>query len=213
MADPIGYDMARALEYIESLQAEVQPITVDEVGDETLRIQPTIGPIAAGLAELLVRAKRITRILEIGTSLGYSACALGRAARSYRGTVLTIEIDERIASIARENVRAAGLAETVEILLRDSKTAVRDLEGPFGLILQDGAKDDYLPMLDRLVELLEPGGILVTDDVLFPVMNLPESAAGWKRAVAGYNMALKMREDLQTIWLPIGDGVALSVKL
>jgi len=185
---------------------------VGEVTDDALRIQPTIGPIAAGLVDLLVRSKRIARILEIGSSLGYSTCALGRAAQSHGGTVLSIEIDERIALIARENVRAAGLGGTVEILVADSKEVVRDLKDPFGLILQDGHKDDYLPMLNRLVELLEPGGILVTDDVLFPVMNLPASAAGWKRTIAGYNLALKLREDLRTVWLPIGDGVAMSVK-
>jgi predicted O-methyltransferase YrrM len=68
-------------------------------------------------------------------------------------------------------------------------------------------------MLDRLVELLQPGGTLVTDDVLFPVMNLPTSATGWKRAIAAYNLALALRTDLQTVWLPIGDGVAMSLKV
>lgn len=208
-----GFDLNRALEYIETLQAPQSPLAVEEAGDQALRIQPSVGPVAAGLVALLVRSKKISRVLEIGSSLGYSACALGHAARPHGGKVVTIEIDERIASIARGNVLAAGLSGTVEVLVADAKEAVEGLSGPFGLILQDGAKDDYLPMLDRLVELLEPGGILAADDVLFPVMNLPASAAGWKRSIAAYNLALTLRADLQTVWLPVGDGLALSVKL
>ena len=213
MPDPIAFNMATALDYVESLQTVPDPLAVADPGDETLRIQPTIGLIAGGLLDLLVRGGRITRVLEIGTSLGYAACILGNAVRSQGGIVRSIEIDDRIARIARENVRAAGLADTVRIEIADAMTAIRVIEGPFGLILQDGNKDDYLPMLDHLVDLLEPGGYLVSDDVLFPVMDLPASAAGWKRSIAGYNLALKLREDLRTVWLPIGDGVAVSVKL
>jgi caffeoyl-CoA O-methyltransferase len=210
--DPVPYEMARALAYIETLQSPPDRLAVEDLAGETVRIQPNIGPLAAGLVDLLVRSGRIGRILEIGTSLGYAACALGRAARAHGGRVLSIEIDERIAAAARENIAAAGLGDTVEVLVADAKAAVRELSGRFGLVLQDGHKDDYLPMLDRLIELLEPGGYLVSDDVLFPVMPLPERARGWGRAMELYNLALKDRAELRTIWLPIGDGVALSVK-
>lgn len=212
MAEPPGYDLNRALEYVDTLQTPLPPLAIEEAGDPSLRIQPTIGPAAAALLGLLVRSLRPGRILEIGTSIGYAACALGHAARPHGGRVLTLEIDARIASIARENILAAGLGETVDLLVADAREAVSELEGSFGLILQDGAKDDYLPMLDRLVDLLPPNGVLVTDDVLFPVMDLPASAAGWKRSIAAYNLALRLRTDLRTVWLPIGDGIALSVK-
>lgn len=212
MPDPIPYDMATALAYIESLHRASDRLAVEEIPDETVRIQPTIGMIAAGLVDLLVRSGQITRILDVGTSLGFSCCALGRAARPHGGSVLSIEVDQRIARVARENIAAAGLADTVEILVADAKAAICELDGRFGLILQDGHKDDYLPMLDRLIELLEPGGYLISDDVLFPVMRLPASAEGWGCAIERYNQALKGRTELRTIWLPIGDGVAVSVK-
>jgi predicted O-methyltransferase YrrM len=212
MPAPIAYDMPRALAYIESLQRAPDCLDAEEIRDEAVQIQPTIGVVAAGLVDLLVRSGRIARILDIGTSLGYSACVLGRAARPHDGRVLSIEVDERIARVARDNIAAADLADTVEILVADAKAAIRERDGRFGLILQDGHKDDYLPMLDRLIELLEPGGFLISDDVLFPVMDLPASAKGWGRAIERYNQALKGRTELRTIWLPIGDGVAVSVK-
>ena len=81
----------------------------------------------------------------------------------------TIEIDERTASIARENIRAAKLDDVVEVINQDAQEYLGGLDATFGLILQDGTKDHYLRALPKLVRLLATHGILVTDDVLFPV--------------------------------------------
>ncbi|MBU1707560.1 hypothetical protein KKB28_06570, partial [bacterium] len=70
----------------------------------------------------------------------------------------------------------------------------------------------YTNLLNRLVDLLEPGGGLISDDVLFPVMTLPPSAESWRIAMLEYNQKLKLHPMLRTVWLPIGDGVAISVK-
>ena len=139
---------------------------------------------------MLVRIRRPRRVLEIGTSYGYAACALGRIAAEYGGHVVTFELAPALAEAARENVRALGLYRTVEVRCEDARDALPRFDRPFGLILQDGNKDDYLPTLEPLVNLLEPGGVLVSDDVLFPVMNLPASVEGWKQAVHEYNRAL-----------------------
>jgi predicted O-methyltransferase YrrM len=80
------------------------------------------------------------------------------------------------------------------------------------LILQDGGKLDYLPLLNSLISLLEPRGLLITDDILFPVMDIPASAQAWQQAMADYNRALAIRADLHTVFLPIGDGMAISIK-
>ena len=80
----------------------------------------------------------------------------------------------------------------------------------FALIGPTGAgKTTFL----RLIDLLEPHGALVADDVLFPVMALPEGLKRWQEVLAQYNQALRDHPALQTVWLPIGDGVAVSVKL
>jgi predicted O-methyltransferase YrrM len=206
-------DPSKAIAYLESLLSpgpEALAFGEERVGGH---VQPDVGPLAAGLLDLLTRALRPTRILEIGTGLGYSACVLGRAAREYGGMVQTIEIDEQIHAVAKANVAAAGLAGTVEVILGDAKQVLARLPDPFGVILQDGAKEDYLPMLAPLVDRLAPGGILVTDDVLFPVMDLPAPVDHWGRVVAAYNEALRDSTQLKTVWLPIGDGIALSLKI
>ena len=126
--------------------------------------------------------------------------------------MVTVEIDQLIAAVAQENIRAAGLQDVVQVICGDAAEVVFELEGFFDLIIQDGDKDLYSPLLDRLVELLEPGGILITDDVLFPVVDLPATAEHLQEVVDSYNQALRSRSDLQTVWLPLGYGISLSVK-
>jgi predicted O-methyltransferase YrrM len=163
--------------------------------------------------DVLILAHRPNRVLEIGTSVGYSALAMGRALKRVGGSLMTIEIDPRLAEAARQNLNEAGLGDVAEVVIDDANHVIAGLNTPFGLILQDGNKDDYLQMLPRLIDLLEPHGLLITDDVLFPVMNLPDSAKRWQYAMSLYNEALQNRPDLQSVWLPIGDGVGVSVKV
>jgi predicted O-methyltransferase YrrM len=206
------FDYRQSIEYIETLLRPLPPLFVTERDLVGQKIQPTVGHLAAALLDTLVRAVRPTRILEIGTSFGFSACVLGRAAAEYGGKVLTYELNPSLAEAARQNVHEFGLDSTVDVRVGNAREAVPALAGSFGLILQYGGKDDYLPLLDPLVRLLEPRGLLVTDDVMFPVMNLPPVAEHWQKSLADYNAALKGHPQLTTVWLPIGDGVAISVK-
>lgn len=208
-----SYDWHNAQEYIEALLPEdIRDLeAVGKVG-ANVPIQPTIGAGVAQLVDVLILAARPKHVLEIGTSAGYSAIAMGRALRQIGGKLTTIEIDPRLARAADENIRDAGLGEVVEIVIDDANHVIEDMKGPFGLILQDGSKDDYLQMLPRLMDLLEPYGMLVTDDVLLPVMDLPDEAKRYQYALSLYNDALQNHPGLQTVWLPVGDGVAVSVK-
>jgi predicted O-methyltransferase YrrM len=209
---PPSFDPGDATRYIAGLMPDELTLALTAETLVGVQTQPTIGRLAASLVDLLVRSRHPNRILEIGTSYGYSTCVLGRAASSYGGKVMTIERNPRLAQAARENLAGQGLDAVVEVIVGDAMELVGAIGGQFGLILQDGGKEDYSIMLERLFTLLEPGGLLVSDDILFPVMNLPESVAHWKAAMHEYNRNLKSRKDLKTVWLPIGDGIAISVK-
>ena len=212
MSDRPHYDWRNALEYLEDLLPEGVhgPEPSPPPPGPT---QPTIGPWVAQLVDVLIFALRPTRVLEIGTSTGYSAMAMGRVLEQVGGKLTTIEINPDLAKIARRNIADAGLDDVIEVLVDDANEVIVHLHDKFGLILQDGNKDDYLRMLSRLIELLEPHGMLVTDDVLFPVMEIPKEVKRWQYALSLYNQALQNQPELQTVWLPIGDGVAMSVKV
>ena len=92
------------------------------------------------------------------------------------------------------------------------------MAGPFDLIFQDGDKVQYLSMLDRLVDLLRPGGLLVTDNVLWDGEVVPGFKETLKRrtsdtrAIAEYNRRLSQHPALMSVIVPMRDGLAISVR-
>ena len=214
MSQDSSYDWHSALDYLEGLLPDdVRQLERGCKADPSVRREPTIGPSVAQLVAVLVLATRPGRVLEIGTAAGYSAIAIGRALLQTGGKLTTIEIDGGLAASARQNIADAGLSKVVEVLNEDANETLARPIGPFNLILQDGSKDDYLQMLPRLIDLTESTGLLITDDALFPVMELPESVKRWQHTMRIYNRALQTSPDLETVWLPVGDGVAVSVKI
>ena len=83
------------------------------------------------------------------------------------GQLISIEIDPGRAAIARGHLEEAGLTDRVSVMVGDAARMVHKLEGPFDLIFNDGDKLHYGPLLDRLLAFLRPGGVLITDNVLW----------------------------------------------
>ena len=178
---------------------------------------PLVDPEVGALLRVLVLAARATRVLEIGTAIGYSGVWMAGALPN-DGMLITMEVDESRARIARDNFARAGLGERVNVLVGDAQRMLHKLAGPFDLIFQDGDKKQYGPMLDSLVALLRPRGLLVTDNVLWNGEIVPGFSAKRHRdpsdglAIAKYNEALNSHPSLVTSIVPLRDGVAISVK-
>jgi predicted O-methyltransferase YrrM len=178
---------------------------------------PALSPDTAALLHVVAMAARPSRIFEIGTGYGYSGLHLARALAP-GGVLFTVERDHARAAIAREHFAHAGVAERVNVMMGEAVRLVHKVAGPFDFIVQDGSKDQYEATLDRLIELLRPGGVLFTDNILWrgdvvPGFNAepvhpPESTA----AVSRFSARLAADARLVTTFLPLGDGVALSVK-
>jgi len=195
----------------------------DPVLDEVARAGaaahlPLVDAEVGALLRLLASSIRATRILEIGTAVGYSGIWLAGALPPASGLLLTIERDPELARLAREHFARAGLADRVSVLLGDAQLMLAKVSGPFDLIFQDGDKTLYLPTLNRLVELLRPGGLLVTDNVLWDgevvpgFVDPPRRDAEDTRAIADYNEQLNGHPQLMTVTIPIRDGIAVSLK-
>jgi len=191
---------------------------LDEIarGNEA-RGLPLVDAEVGALLRVLATTSGATRILEIGTAIGYSGIWLGGALPP-GGMLLTMELSEERAAEARANFARAGLADRVSVIVGDAQLKIAKVSGPFDLIFQDGAKHLYEPLLDRLVGLLRPGGLLVTDNVLWngevvpgysqSPLQPPEDT----RAIAAYNKRLAAHPELLTAIVPLRDGVAISVK-
>ena len=113
----------------------------------------------------LVIHHHLKRGLEIGTSNGYSSIWIASGMRATGGHLLTLEIDEGRASLARENFRAAGVEDYVTIEQVDALQEIPKLKGPFDFVFIDAWKEDYVRYLDMVVPLVPPGGVIVAHNV------------------------------------------------
>ena len=178
---------------------------------------PLVYPETGALLHTLTRGAGARRILEIGTCIGYSTLWLATALPA-GGVVITMEYDAARAARAREHFAAAGCADRVSVIVGDAMRFLHKVAGPFDLIFQDSDKKLYEPMLDRLVALLRPGGLLVADNVLWNGEVIPGYVAQKKyseedtAAIVSFSKRIAHDPRLYTSFLPVGDGVSVSVK-
>ena len=203
--------------YLARLNRSGNPVLDEIARANATRGLPLVDAEVGALLRVLATTAAATRILEIGTAIGYSGIWLAGALPP-DGMLLTMEVSEERAREARDNFAKAGLAERVSVIVGDAQLKIAKVSGPFDLIFQDGSKQLYEPLLDRLVGLLRPGGLLVTDNVLWNGEVVPGYAAAPAqdpedtRAIAAYNERLTSHPDLITAIVPLRDGVSISVK-
>lgn len=178
---------------------------------------PLIDAEVGALLRVLATAVGAHRVLEIGTAIGYSGIWLG-GALPVDGMLITMEWNADRARMAKENFARAGLGGRVSVMIGDARLLVAKVAGPFDVIFQDADKAAYVPMLDRLVDLLRPGGLLITDNVLWDGEVVPGFVVPPRRdpedtqAIADYNERLNRHPRLMTATVPLRDGVAIAVK-
>lgn len=163
-----------------------------------------VGPEVGAFLHALILARRPRRILELGTSYGYSTLFLADAARAVGATVVTMELADYKQAHAREQLTEAGLADVVDFRLGDAVAMLAADPGPFDFALLDIWKELYLPCLEALYPKLSEEGVICADNMIEPAMARPE--------VRQYREAVRARADLQTALLPIGQGVELTVR-
>ena len=203
--------------YLAALNRSGNAVLDDIARENATRGLPLVDAEVGALLRVLATAAAATRILEIGTAIGYSGIWLAGALPP-DGMMLTMELSEERAREARDNFAKAGLAERVSVIVGDAQLKIAKVSGPFDLIFQDGDKKLYTPLLDRLVALLRPGGLLVTDNVLWDGEVAPgftetrHRDAATTRAIADYNERVASHPQLLTAIVPLRDGVSISVK-
>jgi predicted O-methyltransferase YrrM len=128
-----------------------------------------VSPLGGKLLHLLARAIGARRVLEIGTLAGYSAIWMARAL-PVDGRLVSLELDEARAALARENIARAGLGERVEVVVGPALASLESMiergEGLFDLTFIDADKERCAEYLDRSTGLMRPGGVIVVDNVV-----------------------------------------------
>jgi len=178
---------------------------------------PIVQPETASLLSVLCRMKKPFRILEVGTAIGYSAILMSQFLEP-GGRIDTIERDESAVEIAAENIKKAGLEKSVNIITGEAGEILRCLDKKYDIIFLDAAKGQYPEFLPECLRLLDKGGLLVSDNVLYRGMVTEKEKVLRRKKTIVTRLRNFLEEicdnpELDTCIIPIGDGVAISYKI
>lgn len=178
---------------------------------------PIIRKSMQSLLKFLLALVKPEKILEVGTAVGFSALLMSEYAPE-GCRITTIENYEKRIPVARENFRRAGKEGQITLLEGDATEVLKGLSGSYDMVFMDAAKGQYLSFLPDVLRLLAPGGLLVSDNVLQDgdIIESRFAVARRNRTIHArmreYLYELKHSPELETVVLPVGDGVTLSTK-
>jgi len=161
-----------------------------------------VTPEDGRLLRVLAETMGAKRIVEVGTCIGYSGIWFCLALRTTGGTLITHEIDDYRASLARENFKRAGVDRLVTIVEGDAHKTIANIKGPIDILFLDADKTGYLDYLNKLLPLVRPGGLILAH-------NTTDRAA----EMQDYIKAVTTNPDLETIFLhKEAPGLTLTLK-
>jgi predicted O-methyltransferase YrrM len=200
--------------YIENLYGSKTVLKKKEFVSQTgwMDFIPVVDDDAARFLQIILHLKKPQKILEIGTSLGFSTTSMALTAQHYGGSITTIEYNAEVVEQARKNFYRAGVDETIHLLQGDAIKIVADFpDASFDMIFQDVDKRLYPVMLSDCIRILKSGGVLIGDDALFPVMALEMK---WEDQVAPmqeFNTQVATSQQLESTLIPVGDGMIVAI--
>ncbi|HAE62107.1 MAG TPA: O-methyltransferase [Eubacteriaceae bacterium] len=174
---------------------------------------PIIHPEVRQLIGILLETGGYKKILEIGTAIGYSALSFVK--KNENITVDTIELNEDMVKLAGENIERAGYDDRIKIIHGDASKEIKNIDKKYDVIFLDGAKGHYIHMLEDCLRLLNNGGMIISDNVLFRGMVATDDLVKRRKItivkrMRKYLKALSEHPMLETSIIPIGDGLAVS---
>ncbi|BDD09797.1 O-methyltransferase [Fulvitalea axinellae] len=154
------------------------------------------------------------KVLEVGTYTGYSALSIAEGLAE-DGKLVTIDKNEELESMVQQYIDEAGLSEKVEYRVGDAREIIPELDGGFDLVFLDADKESYATYYDLVFEKLNPGGVILADNVLWSGKVIPERRKKLDRdteAILAFNDMVKNDDRVQCVLLPVRDGIMMARK-
>jgi caffeoyl-CoA O-methyltransferase len=171
--------------------------------------QMIVGPLQGAFLKIMVQLVQATSVLEVGMFTGYSALCFAEALPA-DGTVLTCEIDEQSASLARRYFARSPVGKKIEVRMGPALDTMRYLKGPFDLIFIDADKINYVNYYRRALDLLSPQGVMLIDNVLWDGDVLKQPPPDDKTAaIQELNRTVASDPRVSAVLITIRDGVLI----
>jgi len=170
-----------------------------EQGLPVMQRSRAVAPTTGMFLYALCAGQPSCEVLEIGGSRGYSTVWLGAAVRLLGGHVISLEADPAKLERSVTNIADAGLADWVDVVPGDAHATIPTLSGPFDVVFLDAEKEDYETLFGLAREKLEPGAVVVADNVL-----------SHRDALGAYSEARQADPTLVSVTIPLDRGLELT---
>lgn len=190
-------------------------LSIESMANKDETYAPIIEPEIVSLLSVILSLHKPRRILELGTAIGYSAIFMAQFLPE-DGEIITVERYGKNAALARENIKKSGY-NNIKVVEDEAENALLWLDGGFDLIFMDAGKGQYIEFLPSCLKLLKTGGVLVSDDVLYKGMVAEDDLIERRKItivkrLREYIDIITNHPQLVTTIIPLGDGVAISIK-
>ena len=213
-----------AIRFLDSISPEIDPILIEMEAMAKDRNFPTVGIQAGRIIQFLTRMSGAKKAFEFGSGFGYSAYWIAKGLPS-DGSVILTDRDKNELNLARDFLNRAGVSEKAIFEVGDAKKIFDNNSDTFDLILFDHHNSDYLDDFHSVKKQLSPGGIIIADNAMSgmtvhfndlvsfldsePNVSLNKNTRG----TANYLLELKNDPLFETIVIPVGDGLVVSLSI
>ena len=172
------------------------------------------GKIQGNFLAIISKLIKPFNVLEIGTYTGYSTLCIAKGLNPV-GMIHTIDKNEELLQIQNKYFEKSGLRNQIKQYSGDALAIIPKLKFDFDMVFLDADKENYVKYLELISPILKPGGVLLTDNVLWhgKILENPENQDRVTRLIDNFNKKILEDKSLKTVMLPIRDGISLTLKL
>jgi len=201
--------------YIESLSFVEDELLCEMAAFAAERKIPILGKNSSLLLEQMIRISLPLRVLEIGTAIGFSSIRIAKVLKE--GAMLeTIEKSRDNIPLARSYISRSGYENKIQLIEGNALDIMKDMKDRYEFIFLDADKQDYMELLKLSVCLLNKGGILFVDNLLWhgwtAACDVPEKYTRGAEKIRSFNKAFLEHPELNSALYPVGDGIGIGIK-
>lgn len=202
------------LRYADQLSNTVDPVLADierSTHLHTIAPQMMSGKIQGALLTLLTSLLQARHVLEIGTFTGYGAVCLARGLKqAEESKVVTIEANPEFGYLIQKHLQMAGVTDLVECLTGNALTLIPSRLELWDLVFIDANKQEYKAYYEAVIGRVRPGGLILTDNVLWNGKVVYEPSDVDARVIHQYNQMLFEDPRVEVLLLPLRDGLSVA---